>query len=100
MVRIHELLETNRDLIASTFESYLSAVSNRMNDIMGRLTIVATIFMPLTLLVGIYGMNFNPEASRFNMPELNWPYGYVFIMGLMVVIALGMIVYFKRKKWF
>ncbi|MBU3912231.1 MAG: magnesium and cobalt transport protein CorA, partial [Candidatus Omnitrophica bacterium] len=78
----------------------LSAVSNRMNEIMKRLTIVATIFMPLTLIAGVYGMNFNPGASHWNMPELNWAYGYVFVIGLMILITLGMMVYFKRKKWF
>lgn len=100
IARIHELLEADRDLIAGTFEIYLSAVSNRMNEIMKRLTIVATIFMPLTLIAGVYGMNFNPAASRWNMPELNWEYGYVFVVGLMIAITLGMMVYFKRKKWF
>ncbi|MBU4149918.1 MAG: magnesium/cobalt transporter CorA [Candidatus Omnitrophica bacterium] len=100
IARIHELLEADRDLIAGTFEIYLSAVSNRMNEIMKRLTIVATIFMPLTLIAGVYGMNFNPGASHWNMPELNWAYGYVFVIGLMILITLGMMVYFKRKKWF
>ncbi|MFH1854363.1 MAG: magnesium/cobalt transporter CorA [Candidatus Omnitrophota bacterium] len=100
IVRLHEMLEADRDLIAGTFEIYLSAISNRMNEIMKRLTIVATIFMPLTLIAGIYGMNFNTQASHWNMPELNWPYGYIFVMGLMILITLGMVVYFKRKKWF
>ena len=99
MVRVYEILEVNRELLTGTFETYLSTVSNRMNEIMKRLTIVATIFMPLTLIVGIYGMNFNPAVSRWNMPELNWPYGYISVMGLMAVIALGMILYFRRKKW-
>lgn len=98
--RIHEMLEADRDLVAGIFEIYLSAISNRMNDIMKRLTIVATIFMPLTLIAGIYGMNFNTGASPWNMPELNWAYGYIFVIGLMIVIALGMVVYFKIKKWF
>lgn len=100
IVRIHEMLEADRDLIAGTFEIYLSAISNRMNVIMKRLTIVATIFMPLTLIAGIYGMNFNTSVSPWNMPELNWPYGYFFVIGLMAAITLGMMAYFKIKKWF
>ncbi|MFH1622460.1 MAG: magnesium/cobalt transporter CorA [Candidatus Omnitrophota bacterium] len=99
IVRMHELLEANRELLTSIFEAYLSSVSNRMNEIMKRLTIVATIFMPLTLIAGIYGMNFNTQASTLNMPELNWRYGYVFVILLMVFITVGMILYFKKRKW-
>ena len=61
--------------------------------------VIATIFIPLTFIAGIYGMNFNPEAGRWNMPELNWPYGYPLAMGLMLIMALLMLLYFKRKKW-
>ncbi|MFH1045698.1 MAG: magnesium/cobalt transporter CorA [Candidatus Omnitrophota bacterium] len=99
MVRIHELLEISRDLLSSTFEIYVSSISNRMNEIMKRLTIVATIFMPLTFISSIYGMNFNTKASHFNMPELNWTYGYLYVVGMMLAIAIGMLGYFKYRKW-
>jgi magnesium transporter len=63
------------------------------------LTIIATIFMPITFVAGIYGMNFDPEASTYNMPELNWAFGYFFALGVMLFIVAVMIAYFKRKKW-
>ncbi|HLW08071.1 MAG TPA: CorA family divalent cation transporter, partial [Marinilabiliaceae bacterium] len=63
------------------------------------LTIMSTIFIPLTFIAGIYGMNFNPAAGFLNMPELNWSWGYPFSLGLMVAVAVGMIIFFKRKGW-
>ena len=63
------------------------------------LTMIATIFIPITFVAGIYGMNFNPQASPYNMPELNWRYGYVFAWGVMAAIVVVMLVYFRRKKW-
>ncbi|MBU4312428.1 MAG: magnesium and cobalt transport protein CorA, partial [Candidatus Omnitrophica bacterium] len=78
---------------------YLSSISNRMNEVMKVLTIIATIFIPITFVAGIYGMNFNPEISRWNMPELNWRFGYLFACGVMLLIALTMLAYFRRKKW-
>jgi len=72
---------------------YLSEVSTRMNEIMKMLTIIATIFIPLTFIVGVYGMNFK------YMPELEYRYGYFIVWGVMIVIALLLIFYFKRKKW-
>jgi magnesium transporter len=71
-----------------------------MNEVMKVLTIIATIFMPLSFIAGIYGMNFNPDVSPFNMPELNWKYGYPALIALMALVAVGMIRYFKKKKWF
>jgi len=88
-----EIIESYRDLAAGLQDLYLSGVSNRMNEVMKVLTIIATIFIPLTFIAGIYGMNFE------FMPELKWEYGYFFILGVMVVLAIGMLVYFKRKKW-
>jgi magnesium transporter len=70
-----------------------------MNEIMKVLTVIATIFIPLTFIAGIYGMNFNPAASPWNMPELNWYLGYPFALGLMVVVVLGMLFYFRRRHW-
>ncbi|MFH1868640.1 MAG: CorA family divalent cation transporter, partial [Candidatus Omnitrophota bacterium] len=63
------------------------------------LTIIATIFIPITFIAGVYGMNFNPEVSIFNMPELNSKYGYISVWVIMALVALTMIVYFKRKRW-
>jgi magnesium transporter len=64
------------------------------------LTVIATIFMPLTFLAGIWGMNFNPEAGRLNMPELNWAWGYPLALGLMAAVGIVMVVAFKRRGWF
>ena len=77
---------------ASSF--YFSSQSHRMNEIMKILTVVSVIFMPLTFLVGVYGMNFE------NMPELEYTYGYYIVIAFMIAIALGMVYYFKKKKWF
>lgn len=63
------------------------------------ITIIATIFIPITFIAGVYGMNFRTEASGWNMPELNWRYGYIFTWDLMISMALSMAIYFKRKKW-
>lgn len=94
IVRVNELIESNRERLGSIFEIYLSSISNRMNDIMKRLTLVATIFMPLTLIVGIYGMNFQI------MPELKWHYGYFIVLGVMAFIGISLTIYFKTRKWF
>jgi magnesium transporter len=70
-----------------------------MNEVMKVLTIIATIFIPLTFIAGIYGMNFNPDKSPFNMPELNWYWGYPVAWISMIVILVIMLIYFRRKKW-
>jgi len=80
-------------------EVYLSSVSNRMNEIMKILTMFTAFFIPLSLVAGIYGMNFNTAKSPFNMPELNWYLGYPFALGLMATVALGMREFFRRKGW-
>ncbi len=98
-VRIMDLVESYRDASASLHDLYLSNVSLRMNDIMRVLTVIATIFIPLTFIVGVYGMNFDRSASPWNMPELGWPYGYLAVWGLMVAIAGLMLWFFRRKKW-
>jgi magnesium transporter len=92
-IQVIETVETYRDMVSNLQDLYLSSVSNKMNEVMKVLTIIATIFIPLTFIAGIYGMNFE------FMPELKWKTGYFFTWGLMVVIALVMISYFKRKKW-
>lgn len=100
-IQIMELTESYRDMAASLLDVYLSSVSNRLNDIMRTLTVIATIFMPLTFIVGIYGMNFGSASnSPWAMPELRWDYGYPAVWLVMLVVAGGMLYYFKRKKWY
>lgn len=78
---------------------YMSQVSNKMNEVIKVLTIIATIFIPLTFIAGIYGMNFNSEISPFNMPELNWYWGYPAALTVMGIVAIIMLYYFKQKDW-
>jgi magnesium transporter len=99
IVHIIELLEAYRDMTASILDVYLSSVSNKLNKNMRLLTVISTIFMPLTFVAGVYGMNFRPEKSPWNMPELNWYYGYPFALLLMLGIVVAMLTYFWRKKW-
>jgi magnesium transporter len=98
-IQVIDTIEIFRDIISGMFDTYLANVSNKMNEVMKVLTIIATIFIPLTFIAGIYGMNFNPEVSIFNMPELNFRYGYLISIGAMILLAFGMILFFKRKKW-
>lgn len=99
-VQIMDLLETYRDMSSSMLEIYLSSVSNRMNDIMRLLTVISTIFIPLTFLTSLYGMNFDRTASSWNMPELGWPFGYLLLWMLMIVIFVVMLFVFRRRGWF
>ena len=94
-----DLVTTYRESCTFLSEMYLSLLSNRMNEVMRVLTVIATIFIPLTFIAGIYGMNFNSEASPFNMPELSWYWGYPAILAVMLAVALGMVLYFKTRKW-
>jgi magnesium transporter len=98
-IQVIETVETIRDVVAGLLEIYLSSLSNRMNEIIKVLTIYALIFIPLTFIAGVYGMNFAPESSPWNMPELNWYWGYPFALGLMVVVAAAMLLYFRYRKW-
>lgn len=98
-IQIIDTVETFRDLIGGMLDIYLSSISNKMNEVMKVLTIFAALFIPLTFIAGIYGMNFNPAVSPFNMPELNWFYGYPFALVLMAVTVSGLLVYFRRKRW-
>jgi magnesium transporter len=99
-IQLMDMVETFREMASSLVDEYMSSMSNRMNEIMKVLTVIATIFIPLTFLVGVYGMNFDPDSSPFNMPELRWRYGYPASLLLMAVVAAGMLYYFRRKKWF
>ncbi|MET1030390.1 magnesium/cobalt transporter CorA [Domibacillus tundrae] len=94
LLMLTEIVESNRELTKDMRDSYLSVNSNRMNSIMMTLTVITTIFMPLTFIAGVYGMNFD------NMPELHWRYGYFIILGVMAGISLSMFVFFWRKGWF
>lgn len=98
-IQIMDVIETLRDIVSGMLDIYLSSVSNEMNKVMKVLTIIATIFIPLTFIAGIYGMNFDTKLP-FNMPELHWRYGYLFALGLMGLVALLMVLFFKKKKWF
>jgi magnesium transporter len=99
VTQIIDIIESYRDLSAGLMDLYLSSVGFRTNEIIRVLTIVSVLFIPLTFLAGVYGMNFNTEFPA-NMPELSWPFGYVFFWGLCVLISGGMLVFFKRKRWF
>jgi len=92
-IRIIETIESFRDLLSGILDIYLSSISNRTNAVMKVLTIIATIFMPLTFLAGLYGMNFE------HMPELKWHWGYPALLLFMASIGISMLIYFKRKNW-
>jgi magnesium transporter len=98
-VQILELAESYHEVSTSMHDLYLSSLSNRMNEVMKVLTMIATIFIPLSFVVGIYGMNFDTR-SPWNMPELNAHYGYPVLLALMLAAGVAMVVYFKRKGWF
>lgn len=99
VMEILDIIESQRDMANGLVEIYYSTISMRINEIIRILTVVSTIFIPLTFITGIYGMNFNPRVSPYNMPELNWYYGYPLTLLAMLAIALGMLYYFKRKEW-
>jgi len=94
-----DVIETYREMVSSLVDLYLSAVSNRMNEVMKVLTIIATIFIPLSFIAGLYGMNFDTSASPYNMPELHWAFGYPFALLLMAAVAGGLLLFFRRKGW-
>ncbi len=98
-VQLLDMVETFRDVSSSLVDEYMMSVSNRMNGIMKVLTIIATIFMPLSFVVGLYGMNFDRAASPYNMPELGWRYGYPAVWLVMLAATGGMVWFFRRKKW-
>jgi magnesium transporter len=98
-VQLIDLMESYRDIAGDVRDYYLSSVSNRMNEIMKTLTLIATIFLPITFLAGVWGMNFDPASSPYNMPELKWRYGYPMAWSLMALVAVGMVWFFKHKGW-
>ncbi len=98
-VQLMDIVETYREIAASLVDIHLSTLSYRMNETMKVLTIIATIFIPLGFIAGVYGMNFNSEKSPWNMPELSWYFGYPFALGLMALVAVGLLLYFRHKGW-
>lgn len=98
-IQLIEIIESYRERVSGLMDIYLSSVSNKMNTVMKILTVMSTIYMPIGVVASIYGMNFDREASAYNMPELSWAYGYPFALGLMAVMAIGSITYFWRKGW-
>ncbi len=99
LLRVIELAEAYRETVASLMELYLSTMSQRMNETMRVLAVISTIFIPLTFIAGLYGMNFDREVSDLNMPELGSPVGYPVVIGVMVTIGLGLLVFFWRRGW-
>ncbi|WP_170144802.1 magnesium/cobalt transporter CorA [Hydrogenivirga caldilitoris] len=93
IIRVIDITETMRDTVSGLLDVYFSSVSNRMNEIMKVLTIIATVFIPLTFIAGVYGMNFK------YMPELEWKYGYPAVLLFMLLIGMGLLFFFRRKRW-
>jgi magnesium transporter len=93
VIQVIDIIEVSRDMLSGMLDIYLSSMSNRLNEVMKFLTVIGTIFMPLTFLVGVYGMNFK------YLPELEWHYGYYGVWIFMVALSLAMVLYFKRKRW-
>ncbi len=98
VIQALDMLETFRERASGLVDIYLSSISAHMNEIMKVLTIIATIFMPLSFIASLYGMNFD-TASPWNMPELHWRYGYLYSLGLMALSIVAMLIYFRRKGW-
>ena len=94
VIQLLDIVETYRELASSLMDVYLSSMSNRMNEIMQVLTVISTIFIPLTFIAGVYGMNFQ------YMPELHWRWSYVTCLGLMVTVATSLVFFFWRRGWF
>jgi magnesium transporter len=98
-VQLIDLVESYRDISGDVRDFYLVSINNRMNEIMKTLTVIATIFLPITFIAGVYGMNFDPDVSPWNMPELRWRFGYPFSLALMAAVAAGLMWLFWRRGW-
>jgi len=94
------IIENYREIASSLMDVYLSSINNRMNEVMKLLTVISSIFIPLTFIAGVYGMNFDTERSPFNMPELGWYWGYVVCLAVMAIIAVLQIYFFWKRGWF
>jgi magnesium transporter len=97
-IQLIDLLESYRDICSDLRDFYLSSISNRMNEVMKMLTVIATIFIPLSFIAALYGMNFD-TSSPWNMPELHWRWGYPLVLGVMATVAGSMLLLFKRRGW-
>ena len=98
-VQVMDMVETFREIASGLMDLYLSSVSNRMNEIMKVLTILSTIFLPITFIAGVYGMNFDTAASPYSMPELKWRYAYPCTLAAMALSVLGLLFYYRRRGW-
>ncbi len=98
-IQVIDTIESFRDMTSGMLDIYMSSVSNKMNEVMKVLTIFAAIFIPLTFIAGVYGMNFNTHTSPLNMPELQWYWGYPMALAIMGFVGISMVLYFKKKKW-
>ncbi|MCY2961823.1 MAG: magnesium/cobalt transporter CorA [Planctomycetota bacterium] len=98
-VQIMDLVENYREIASGLIDVYLSSMSNRMNEVMKVLTVISTIFIPLTFVAGVYGMNFHPDAGPLSMPELRWPWGYAACLVFMAAIGISLTAWFWRKGW-
>lgn len=98
-IRLMDLIESHREVATSLVELYMSSLSQRMNEVMKVLTIIATIFIPLSFIAGVYGMNFDSSRSPWNMPELGWYFGYPAALALMAAVGGALVVWFRRKGW-
>lgn len=99
VIQVIDTVETYREMVSGLLDLYHTGVSNRMNEVMKVLTIFASIFIPLGFLAGVYGMNFDTAISRFNLPELGLRFGYPMFWGFVILVALGMLLFFRRRKW-
>jgi magnesium transporter len=98
-IQLMDIVETYREIALGLVDVYLSSMSTRLNDIMKVLTVIATIFIPLGFIASLYGMNFDPSVSPWNMPELGWRYGYPFALLAMLACAAVLLLYFLRERW-
>jgi magnesium transporter len=98
-IQLMDLLETYRELGSDLRDLHLSSASNRLSEIMKVLTIISTIFIPLTFIAGVYGMNFDPDSSPWNMPELRWYWGYPVTLLVMMLIGVALLIFFRRRGW-
>ncbi len=98
-VQVMDMVETFREIASGLMDLYMTGVSHRLNEVMKVLTILSTIFLPMTFVAGVYGMNFDASASPFNMPELHWVFGYPFSLLVMIASAGGLLLYYRRKGW-
>ena len=99
VLQVLDVLENYRELVTGLMETYLSSQTHHLNEVMKVLTMISTIFMPLSFIAGVYGMNFKTDVSFWNMPELSWPWGYPFALLIMAVVATSLLVFFRRKGW-